>query len=206
MELKEIFNFCKKFGRKLFFIFVLGSLCGGVLFFIIPEKFLATGILYISRTTEESEDFYTYSGYYAQQVALSYTNTVRGLLESEALQAKALEEMQVPLTKTNLKKLGKKIRIKDAGPQLVEIEIKDKSPEKARETWEALSQNIQMASLEINNVGDPKLQITRVKEEPVIKETYKELYVFTLLGGLIALGTSTLYFALETYMKGNEND
>ena len=203
MELEEIINFFKEQSKNLGLFLIGGIILGGVAFYVLPAKYLSLGTLYIGRKPEESDEFYTYSGYYAQQVALSYTETVRGLLEDSTLQAKTLEELDTPITETSLRKLQNKIRIIDAGPQLVTLEVKEKSAAKAVKVWESLATNITNTSAEINKKGDEKLSIKRVKEKPVVKETYKNLYVFSLAGGLLSLGLGTLILGIKNYMKEN---
>jgi capsular polysaccharide biosynthesis protein len=206
MELKEILNFIKQKSQILSLCLLVGGILGTSAFFLLPTKYLCLGTLYVARQPEESSDFYTYSGYYAQQVALSYAETVKGLLENNTLQARALEELEIPVTEKNLRKLQNKVKVIDAGPQLVALEVKEKSQTEAREVWEALTTNITATSTEINKKGDSKLNITRVKEEPVTKETYKNLYVFSAAGGLLSLFLSTTVLGIINYMKEEQDE
>ncbi|MBD3365977.1 hypothetical protein GF360_01390 [candidate division WWE3 bacterium] len=205
MELKEFFEFFKRPAKNLAVFFICGLILGGTAFFALPKSFVSKGTLFVSRIPEESAEFYTYSGYYAQQTALSYADTVRGLLENEVLHAKALETLEIPVTDKNLRNLERKIRVKDGGPQLVGLEVKNNSSENAAKIWEALTLNIENTSKEINLQGDPQLKITRVKEKPVIQEGYRNLYVFSAVGGLMTWGLGVFFLALKDYLKEAQN-
>jgi len=55
MELKEIFKFFGGEKIKLLITFLVGGILGVGVFFLIPDKFVAKGTFYISRTPEEKE-------------------------------------------------------------------------------------------------------------------------------------------------------
>ncbi len=206
MELKEIFKFFGKQKKSLVIFFIFGVLIGAGAFYLLPAKYVSKGTLYVARKPEENEEYYTYSGYYAQQVGLSYTKTVRGLLEDGAIHSEVLEKLKIPITEKSLRKFKNRVKVKDAGPQLVGLEIKENSTDKANKTWNILAEIIEDTSLEINQEGDPYLYITRVKEEPVVQETYKDLYLFGITGGLFLLGLGTCFLALKNYLKEGEDD
>jgi len=206
MELKEIFEFFDEKKVKLAITFLVGGVLGVSAFFLIPDKFVAKGTFYISRIPEERGKEYTYSGYYGQQTAIIYSRTVRGILEDSSFQAKVLEQLEIPFTDKGLRKLKNKIRIKDGGPQLVAVEIKDKSQDKAVEIWETVDKNLREVSSEINKDGDSNLYLRKVNENPIVQKSYKNVYVFGLVGALLAFGNVTAYLALKSYMEDSENE
>jgi len=205
MELKEIFKFFGREKIKLLITFLVGGILGVGVFFLIPDKFVAKGTFYISRTPEEKEKEYTYSGYYGQQTSIMYSKTIRGILEDTSFRAKVLEQLKIPFTDKDLRKLKNKTRIKDEGPQLVAVEIKDNSQKAALEIWETVAENLREISIEINKNGDSNLYLKKLSENPAVQKSYRNGYVFGLVGALLASGGGTVYLALKSCLEKEKN-
>lgn len=205
MELKEIFEFFSREKIKLLSILLVGGIFGVVLSFLLPDRYIAKGTFYISRIPEEKKEEYTYSGYYGQQTAIMYSKTIRGVLEDTSFQARVLEQLEIPFTDKGLRKLKNRLRVKDVGPQLVAVEIKDSSHETALEIWETVAENLRNVSSEINKNGDSNLYLKKLNETPVVQKSYINVYVFGLVGALLAFGSGTSFLALKNYLKEEKN-
>jgi len=206
MELIEIFKFFGREKIKLLFTFLVGGVVGVCAFFLIPNKFIAKGTFYISRIPEKKDEEYTYSGYYGQQTSITYSKTIRGILEDASFQARVLEQLKIPFTAKDLKKLKNKTRIKDGGPQLIAVEVKDRSQETALEIWETVDENLRKTSTEINKNGDSSLYLKKLNENPIVQKPYRNVYVFGLVGALLAFGGGTSFLALKNYLKKEKNE
>lgn len=166
------------------------------MYFVTPQKYQAIGSLYIYRATEKAEGkYFTYEGYYGQQTSQTYTNTVIGLLESTSLKKEALDELNMPVTDRNIRKIGQRIKIKKTSPQLITLTVKDVSPETAGNLWQLLSTRTIDNARKLNQTGDPLLQISTMGN-PVIKDQYRSLPINLLAGFLLGATTGTFGVAL----------
>jgi capsular polysaccharide biosynthesis protein len=200
MEIREIIKKVKK--QKLIPIFasLVGFLAGLVIYYL-PQKYIASGSFYISRKINNSTDFFTYEGYYAQQTALNYTNSVSALIESKDVQKELLEKMREPINEKNLRELKRDIKVKKTGPQIILMEIKNETPEKSKEIWRNLSGIVISKSEELNREIDNNLQIFTISKEPSIEETYKNLLLFSLVGLIIGGAIGLLIISFKEYSK-----
>ena len=107
---------------------LVGILLGGVAFYLlvpkIPNRYTASGIFVISRSNDSSDIFFTYEGYYAEQTAVSYTNSFLAIIQSDEVKKTALEELRGMATNQELNKLKRAVRIKKEGPRVVNLRIK----------------------------------------------------------------------------------
>lgn len=191
MEIKDLLNYYAKF-KKVIALFVLFGGLLGASFYFLPKKYVATGSLYITRGVEESsESFFNYEGYYGQQAALSYTNTVAALAESLDIREKTLEKLGIPASEEMLRKYDRRIKVTKSGPQLVTISVKETQFNDAEKLWSTLTDTLIEESGRINQEGDYKLNIAKVSVPPVVNKEFNYLPLSVLvgaaLGGVLAL-------------------
>jgi capsular polysaccharide biosynthesis protein len=181
---------------------LLGAL-SGITYSFLPLKYYATGSLYVKRSVNnsQSDSFFTYEGYYSQQVALAYTNTISALAESLEIRSGAMKKLGIPVTEKTLRDYAKLIKVKKAGPQLITVTVKGNSVESAQELWEALSQTIINTSHEINANGDPNLAISQVTTEPVVKTSYSNMWVFAAIGSIAGTVLAVIILIIRTYFR-----
>jgi capsular polysaccharide biosynthesis protein len=200
MELREIIIKIKKQKLILIFASLVGFLMGLIIYYL-PQKFISSGALYVSRKINSSADFFTYEGYYAQQTALNYTNSVLALIESKDIQKELLEKMGEPVNEKNLRELKRDIKVKRTGPQVILVEIKNETPEKSKETWKNLSDIVISKSEELNKEIDNNLKIFTISKEPSIEETYKNLLLFSFAGLIIGGALGLIIISFKEYSK-----
>lgn len=189
MDLYKFLKYVKKDKNLLIGTILAFTLAGILTFYLIPVKYVSSGSLFISRNTNPQQpDHFTYEGYYSQQAALSYTNSIMGLMESEDILAETLQNMQMEVTEENLRKLSRRVATKKSGPQLIELSIKAPSPEEAERIWVLHSGNTIETIEKIKSNGDPQLNINKIRQNPVTKTTYKNLAVNIIVG--IIIGTT----------------
>jgi capsular polysaccharide biosynthesis protein len=229
MNLKELTSAIKSH-KKLLLICSLLGLMAGLLVYFWPNTYTATGSIFVKRSVEESikqyqiieptvnntttesdinklsERYFQYEGYYAQQVAISFTNTLASLSESVDIRKKALESLNLKVDVKNLRKYGRLIRAKKMAPQLVSLTTKGNSEFEARELWNAVTEALINDVKRLNNNGDPAISISPISSEPTVTSSYKSLTLFSLVGALLGLtGGLTLVLLTKDLVQNKEN-
>ena len=200
MELKDILKKVRKY--KIFLVlFAIAGFSAGALFYNIPPKYISSGSFYIKRGVNPEKEYFTYEGYYAQQTALAYTNSVVALIESPDIKKKVLEEMKIPVNEENLRKLNRVVRVKKTGPQIILVTVKDENYDTSTKMWGKLAESLISKTNEINKNGDESLSISLVSEQPLVRETYKSFYLFALVGSVIGLSLSTFFICVKEYFR-----
>lgn len=201
MELSELIRFYKNNIKPILVFTLAGMILGALLYYFLPQRFQAVGSLFVHRETEKSGgEYFTYEGYYGQQTAQSYTNTIIGLLESTDLKRDALYSLGSPVTEEALRKISRQIKIKKASPQLITLTLKAETPENAENLWNFFSSRTIEIAGRINQTGDPALQIENIGT-PVIKEQYRNIYLNLLAGSAIGFLIGTFITAISNYAK-----
>lgn len=202
MELKKLINIFKKNYISLLTSLVLGLVIG-LFCYYLPQEWYATGSLYITRKVNNTvEGYFSYDGYYGQQTALTYTNTVLATLESKDMLSSALKEMNINVDDKTLRKYNKNITGKKEGPQLITFTVKGNTAMEANNMWKYLVSNSTNKLHEINmNTGDANLNINKVLAEPVVTQLNYPLYLYLLGGALTLLFINLIRLTMQTYLK-----
>ncbi|MBW6441327.1 hypothetical protein K0B04_00235 [Patescibacteria group bacterium] len=200
MELKEIFKKINRYRITLILFAVLG-LVAGVIFYVLPTNYYSSGSFFVKRKIDPSNDFFAYEGYYAQQSALSYTNSLTALAESPDVKKELLENMGEEVNNQNIRKINNAVKVKKTGPQMILITVKGKDYEISRDIWKKLANTLVQKSTEINKNGDENLSVSLVSQEPLVKEGYKNIYIFTLAGILLATSLGILVISVKEYFR-----
>ena len=178
---------------------LLACILAGILAYYLPEKYIATGTLLVQRAPETATDYFTYEGFYSQQTAQLFTNTVVGLLESVDIRAKAMENIGIPVNEVSLKRTGKYIKVNKTGPQLIALTVKGNTPTAAENMWNALSSEILSKISQLNSSGDSNLKIVQVYQTPLLSKQYKSMAINIMAGVLFAGAISLLYVSFKYY-------
>lgn len=198
MELKEILSFLKKHSKVITIGSMLGAIIAIAAYFLFPPKYYASGSLFIRRTIYPySDNHFTYEGYYSQQAAMFYANSVVGLIESEDVLSQALTSMGIAVDEKSLMKYARKIRTIKSGPQLVGVVVKGNNENETKQLWQAITDITTKKLDEINQRGDPFMSIAKVLDEPIMKKDYRDVYLFTIVGLTFGFLLSSFYLALK---------
>lgn len=200
MELKELFKFLKKYKASLFVWGLVFGFVGALFYYLLPPKYVASGSFYVTRAIEPVTEEFSYEGYYAQQSALSYTKTFMGLLESVDSRSKALDKLNLEVTSRTLRKYGRQVRVKSVAPQLLSFEVKDDSPDAARNFWLTLSDVSLEESQRLNMNGDSLLRIIPVSDSLVVREVYRNVFINIIAGFGFGIFSGVLVFATKEYL------
>jgi len=201
MELKDFIKNILK-NKLLLIVSILLGVMMGVIYLALPPKYIATGsFMVIRKANTQRSGFFTYEGYYNQQTALSFTETVTALMESEDVLSKTLGKMAIDVNKNSLRKIQKKIKVKNPGPQLVTLQVKEKSNDLTLKTWEAISEVTTQTAQEANIEGDPSLGIAKVSAQPVIKKQHKPALPIILGGAILGLTVYIFFVSVKEYSR-----
>jgi capsular polysaccharide biosynthesis protein len=202
MEFTEIVKFFSTYSKHILKAALVAGLAGTILFFAVPVKHIATGSFYIHRNVEGTTGrYFTYEGYYGQQTAQAYTNTVIALLESTDIKKKALENTGLPVNERSLRRVSKQIDVTKEAPQLITLKVKGNSETNAAALFTSISNNMVDTATALNSGGDPALLISPVGD-PVVNTAYRSLPVNFLLGVSLGFISATLWYAFKRYLKG----
>lgn len=200
MELRDISKILRKYRRKIVFLAIAG-LAFGVMVSLLPSKYVSSGSLYVKREANPGTGYFTYEGYYAQQTAMSYTNSVVAILESPDIKKKVLGLMNIPVNEKTIRELGRTIKVKKTGPQVILVTVKNKNYDISMDVWDKTVNSLMGITADMNKNGDENLGISLVSERPVVKENYKSPYLFGIAGSLITLTLSLLFISVKEYLK-----
>ena len=200
MELKQIIKKIRRYKWSFLASVGVGAVLG-ILIYFLPPKYLASGSFYVKRSISGERNFFTYEGYYGQQTALSYTNSVVALLESLDLKKVVLEKMGIKVNEQTLRKFSHLVKVRKTGPQIISVTVKGKSYKEAENIWDKLSETLIATTQEINKNGDPNLSVAPVSSQPVVKETYRSLYLFGIAGALISATLFSFYICIKEYLR-----
>lgn len=201
MELKEIVINLNKHKLTLLASVLVGIFLG-YLFYTTPKNYHAVGSFYVKRAADTTKfKYFSYDGYYAQQTGLSYTNTILALFESTDVINEALKKINLSTDINNFKKYSRMIQAKKTGPQIITLTVKGKTRDEAKSLWNSLTDTTINKNKEINKDGDSELSVSKIMEEPVLKEQYRPLWMCLVLGGIFVPTLVIFFLGLKDYSK-----
>jgi len=200
MEIKEIIKKIRKYRPQFVIIAILGAALGVGLCFL-PPKYTSSGSFYIKRSISGEKNYFTYEGYYGQQTALSYTNSVVALAESLDLKKIVIEKLGMEANEEGLRKISKMMKVRKTGPQIISITVKADSLNMSEDVWNKLSSTLLNTTYEINKDGDPNLMVVKVSDKPVVKQSYRSAVLFGFCGLLISTTLYLLFVCTKEYLK-----
>ncbi|MCA9390125.1 hypothetical protein KC571_01870 [candidate division WWE3 bacterium] len=203
MELKTFLQLLRK---NVFSISVSGIvIAAAVMLFSmrISDSYVSMLSVYVQKIPEQTKlGDYTYDGFYVQQAAESYTDTVVGLFESPAILSSALEKAGESAEASDVKAFGRKITVTKAAPRLIDIEVKDVSRDESTLLVKSLVEAVQSRVVGLNDQQNSGLdmQIDVVNPDPLVNLIQPLLWLNTLIGFLIGLFISTSIVVLKDYL------
>ncbi|OGC46514.1 hypothetical protein A2V49_00495 [candidate division WWE3 bacterium RBG_19FT_COMBO_34_6] len=205
MELNSMILFLKKYRIKILLVGILSAIVGIALFFLLPVKYYSSGSIFVKREIYPyATDHFTYEGYYGQQAAMSYTNSVIGLIKSEDITARSLIQIGEVVNEKNLRKYMQKIKAVKTGPQVITIITKGNTLSDAQSLWGAVSTSIISTMQKINSQNDPYVGLIKVSDEPITKESFKNIYVSTTVGFLLGCLLAMVIFSIKNYLTSHK--
>ncbi len=202
MEAQEFVNFLKNNLKTIIFAGIIFGMCGLIVFYSTPTKFVAVGTLFVKRSVNSAaNEFFTYEGYYGQQAAVSYTSSVVALIQSEDIRSQALNKMGANINEPTLRELNRKLSTKKTGPQVIEVIVKDKNRDSALLIWQSITNALIETNTQLNTTGDYQLSIQLVQPTPVIREVYRHQLMYFATFALLGIGMTTLVLGFKQYLS-----
>jgi len=201
MELKQVLKNLKKYKIALLLSAVVGVLAG-LVFYLAPKTYYATGSLYVTRAIDDVKfKYFAYEGYYAQQTGASHTNNVLALIESLDIRSEALKKLSIPVNTSNLRKYSSMIKVRRTGPQIITLAVKGKTADQVGKLWDSITNVAIEKNRQVNLNGDSFLNVSKISENPVVKEQYKPLWLCLVFGFVFAPSLLIFGIGLKEYFK-----
>lgn len=202
MELKKLLLIYKKNLQQITLLGFFGLIMGSV-FFYIPKNYYTTGSLYItSKVDPDNTNYFNYDGYYAQQTALNYTNTVLAILESKPILTNALSKLNIDTNDKVLKRYKRNIIVIKESPQVIKFTVKGKTSEDSQKLWNNLVDLTVEDLNRINNQnGDSNLSINKIGNTIFTSQYYYPAYLHITLGILVFIFLDLVYLTSKEYLK-----
>jgi len=206
MELREYLRIVKK---SLPLLIVLATVLGGLAFFVslqLPPSYTASLTLYVKRqATEPSGEYYTFDGYYSQQAAEKFTETVVGFLKSKDILLASAKLADLPTDQESLERLESSIRVRQVAPQLVSLRVEQKDGAAAKKFCTALAQATTERINLLNQTGDRAISVDLLNPEPLVEKSEPKIVLNTLVGILVGTLLAFLYIFLKEYFTNQES-
>lgn len=204
MELREYTKIVKK---NLPLLIVLAAAFGGLFFLVsknLPTTHTASLTVYVKRqATEASADYYTFDGYYSQQAAEKFTETVVGFLKSKDILLASAKLAKLPTDQESLEQLESSIKIKQVAPQLVNLEVTKEEAEAARTFCTAVAQATTERINLLNQTGDKSISVDLLNVEPLVEKNEPKIFLNSVVGILTGILLALLYVFLREYFANN---
>lgn len=204
MELKEALLLLKKYRWFLFALTFLAAVVGYGVSLKWPVYFKASGVLFVNREAEKKvvgNNYYTYEGFYRQQTAEKFTDTVVGLLKSEVILAGAGKSLGLAVDHAGLKKLSGAVEVRKAAPQLVKLEVKQKTAEQATKLWQALAKEGIEKVKTLGAGEDSRLLLSQVTAEPLVNAISPDPLLDTVVAAGLGLVVGIFALSLREYLR-----
>lgn len=174
---------------------LVGLVAGGAYSLSQPKAWEASTTLYVYRTTATKTDVYDFDGYYAQQAAQQYTDTVVGLLKTPDLANRAA---QIASVATTPDEILAGIKVRKAAPQLVSLSVTKPTADEAKVELVALAKAAsERAEAQTDQFGR-SYKVEMVTGQPLVNEASNNLLLNSLIG---LLGGGLVGFILSLALQ-----
>ncbi|MFW6110182.1 MAG: Wzz/FepE/Etk N-terminal domain-containing protein [Patescibacteria group bacterium] len=206
MTLLELTEIVRKYWKILTVVPLVVAVVVVVVTFQIPPRFDAFLNLYITRKVQDpSGEYYTYDGYYGQQAAERYTDTVVGVLKSKDVLRAVLRELEMPRDQDTLQTLEKKVSVEKVAPQLVSVKVTQRWERgenwKAENVVNSLATEVIARMDSLNENGDDAVSVQTLDEEPVVEKQDPLPALNALVAAFLFLGVTFFAVLFKEYLN-----
>lgn len=202
MELKYILKTMWHYRIKIAVFSVVLSVLGLFISLNNPSLYRATIEIYVKRQTSPSDKFYSYDGYYSQQAAERYAQTVRGFIRSKEIVREVLSRLGESQTQESLQRVVRSIKVIEVAPQLLSVSVTASSGERAASLVSTIASTVPERLNKLNADGDPALSVSVTTEAPFIENVSLNKIFFPLIGFLLGAFIGILFVSFRVYLTG----
>lgn len=203
MDFFDLIRFYRKYGLIIISFSFLSTLAAAFLATKIKPSFEATVSVFIRREASvPSPDFYNYDGYYSQQAAERFADTVIGVFRSKDIIYRAGLASGLSASQTNVNDIAGNLKIKRIGPQLITIGFSDAQEDRAV----ALAKNLTEESMKklesLNEKGDRYLSLSTLEIKPFVEKKELNPKVAGLVGFTLASFLGSVFLSVLEFSRG----
>lgn len=202
MELRQLLK--KLWSARLFIVggSVILALATYLISLSLPVNYRSSLNLYVSRRIQEPSDkYYTFDGYYSQQAAERYTQTVIGILQSREVLRGAAASVSLPVDEVFLKQLSRSVRVREDAPQLISLMVTRPNREQSVALNLGLARSAIGKLTTLNQTGDRDLTIEEVSANPTVEILHPMPRLNSLLAFIFGLTAFSLFTGFFSYLK-----
>lgn len=189
MELKHYLKILQTHWKTIVASAVALAVIVGVVSAYWPTRYKSELTVYVQRVPEDPPaGDYTYDGYYAQQAAEAYTDTVEGFLQSREIIRQALQASNLPTDAHQIRRVEKRLHVDKVAPQLIDVALTMETQAEASSLVKAIAQATSQRAKALNQQENEAVVIELVSAEPLesmVKAWVGLNVVVGLVGGLI---------------------
>lgn len=197
-ELNQVLKILTKHLRLIVVLTLLGGFLGFGYTYIGGEKYEALSTIYIKRAADQNANsYYSYDGYYAQQVSKEYTDTVLGLLKT----IDPYREAASRISNYSPSEIFGLTKAKKVSSQVIELRVRNKDEFEAKKVLTALVDGLTAKISELNQTGDRKISIESVSSQPLTQLNKNQTLINVSIGFLSGLVIALFSLSLSYYFK-----
>lgn len=206
MELRQALTILWRYRSFLILVITLSALVGYGLSRRWPVYYQAQGLLFVNREVEKQlgeHTFYTYEGFYRQQTAERFTDTVVGLLNTDPILAAAGKSLGLATDAGGLKKLGQAVKVRKQAPQLIKLVVSHQEADQAQKLWHALADEGVTRVKALGTDEESRLLLSQVTEEPLVVAVSPRPLLDTLIAAGLGLVGGIFIISLKEYLEAS---
>lgn len=204
MELRKLLQQLKVRLLPLSLFIVISAVSGYVFVSNMTVLYRAEVSLYVDKTPETVDSgTYGYDGYYAQQVAEAYTDTIVGLLQQPDLLVKSQKLLDWAET-LPYENIESSVSVMRVAPQVVQLTVTMDNSGHATEFVSTLSDVAMNQVKSFNQEEDKHIRLMLVNDSPLVSIIKYSPFLGAIAGALLATGIGVLVVSAMVYMKEDE--
>lgn len=183
MEFKSYLKVLRKYLYFFVALLFLGALIGFLIAARQPTGQTATKLYLIKAQESTSETTFDFDGYYAQEKARNFTDTLVAILKSSTFTANILAS-------------GQSIQIEKEAPQLIKVSVFAESPQEAQSL---LLKTETVINQKLSRLFRKELTIEPLQDPVIGQKTNLPQIAYLLTGSILGLAFALFVVTLKEY-------
>lgn len=196
MELKHYLKILQKHWKMILAAAAAVAVVVGIASVYWPTRYKSELTVYVQRVPEDPPaGDYTYDGFYAQQAAEAYTDTVEGFLQSRDIIRQALAASNLSTDTNMVRAVEKRLEVEKVAPQLINVSLTMETQNKATALIKEIAAVTKERAKTLNQQENEAMVIDLVNPDPLessVKPWLELNVVVGFLGGLVIATSGVL--------------